>query len=70
PGFAHGFVVTSDSASFLYKCTAAYDPQSDRAVAWNDPDVGIEWPVQDPALSAKDARAPRLRDAPKEWLRF
>lgn len=70
PGFAHGFVVTSESASFLYKCTAAYDPRSDHSLAWNDPEVGIEWPIREPTLSEKDRRAPRLRDLPEEWLRF
>ncbi|MFV8818969.1 dTDP-4-dehydrorhamnose 3,5-epimerase [Haliea sp. E17] len=58
PGFAHGFYVTSDSADFQYKCTDFYDPASEVALAWNDPTVGIEWPVpegESPALSGKDA---------------
>lgn len=62
PGFAHGFVVTSESALFAYKCTAFYDKSSDRAVRWNDPDIGIRWPVTDVQLSERDASAPLLRD--------
>jgi dTDP-4-dehydrorhamnose 3,5-epimerase len=64
PGFAHGFLVLSDSADFLYKCTSLYDPPSDCGIAWNDPAIGIDWPLGgDPLLSAKDAAAPRLADA-------
>ncbi|MBC7520454.1 MAG: dTDP-4-dehydrorhamnose 3,5-epimerase [Sandarakinorhabdus sp.] len=65
PGFAHGFVVLSESADFLYKCTQLYDPTDDRGVRWNDPAIGIDWPVTgvDPVLSAKDAAAPLLADA-------
>ncbi|MDK2744342.1 MAG: dTDP-4-dehydrorhamnose 3,5-epimerase [Nitrospira sp. BO4] len=54
PGCAHGFCVTSDTASFLYKCTAYYSPQDDRGILWNDPALGILWPVSEPILSAKD----------------
>ncbi len=64
PGFAHGFVVTSDSCDFLYKCTALYRPEAERAIAWNDPALAITWPIGDPILSSKDAAAPRLADAP------
>jgi dTDP-4-dehydrorhamnose 3,5-epimerase len=64
PGFAHGFCVTSESADFFYKCTAVWSPEAERAVAWNDPDLAIEWPVAQPLVSVKDARAPRLREAP------
>ena len=63
PGFAHGFCALSDPADLIYKCTALYDASSDRAIAWNDPDIGIEWPVSHPVLSPKDAEAPRLKDA-------
>ncbi|MBJ6764055.1 dTDP-4-dehydrorhamnose 3,5-epimerase [Myxococcaceae bacterium JPH2] len=64
PGFAHGFCVLSDSADFSYKCTALYAPNCEHGIAWNDPDLGIPWPVNPPLLSPKDARAPRLKDAP------
>ena len=64
PGFAHGFCAVSDVADLVYKCTALYDASSDRAILWNDPDIGIEWPITSPLLSPKDAAAPRLRDAP------
>ncbi|MGI4880061.1 MAG: dTDP-4-dehydrorhamnose 3,5-epimerase [Janthinobacterium lividum] len=65
PGFAHGFVVLSESADFLYKCTTPYAPANERSLAWNDVAVGIEWPIGDavPLLSAKDAAAPSLADA-------
>jgi dTDP-4-dehydrorhamnose 3,5-epimerase len=62
PGFAHGFCVTSDEAHVEYKCTELYDPADEVSIAWNDPDIGIEWPLRDPVISAKDARAPRLKD--------
>lgn len=65
PGFAHGFLVLSDTADFLYKCTSLYDPPSDRGIRWNDPAIGIEWPDVDasPLLSTKDAAAPLLANA-------
>ncbi len=64
PGFGHGFLVLSETADFLYKATAYYAPQWDRGVRWNDPDMGIEWPLDgEPQLSAKDAVAPLLKDA-------
>ena len=62
-GFAHGFCVTSDSALLMYKCSDYYNAAADGAVAWNDPDIGIEWPVTEPLLSTKGAAAPRLRAA-------
>ena len=61
-GFAHGFVATSEFALFSYLCTAPYDASADANVAWNDPDIGIDWPVDAPSLSAKDTTAPRLKD--------
>jgi dTDP-4-dehydrorhamnose 3,5-epimerase len=64
PGFAHGFAVLSESADVLYKCTALYDAADDRALRWNDPALAIDWPVAAPLLSAKDAAAPCLADAP------
>lgn len=65
PGFAHGFLVLSDSADFLYKATAYYAPQSDRGIAWNDPAIGIQWPQLDVelSLSDKDLKQPLLADA-------
>jgi dTDP-4-dehydrorhamnose 3,5-epimerase len=64
PGFAHGFCVLSESADFFYKCTELYAPDSERSIAWNDPAIGIVWPVQEPLLSVKDRAAPHLADAP------
>jgi dTDP-4-dehydrorhamnose 3,5-epimerase len=65
PGFAHGFLVLSETADFLYKATGYYAPQSERAVVWNDPSIAIAWPDigTPPTLSAKDVAAPLLRDA-------
>jgi dTDP-4-dehydrorhamnose 3,5-epimerase len=61
PGFGHGFVVLSESADFLYKTTDYWIGQYDRTVRWNDPSIGIEWPLQgEPVLAAKDAKAPML----------
>ncbi|RME60787.1 dTDP-4-dehydrorhamnose 3,5-epimerase [Candidatus Parcubacteria bacterium] len=68
PGYAHGFFVLSDVADFQYKCTAFYDPDSDAGVAWNDPDLAINWPVSKPLLSARDQALPRLKDAPRDRL--
>jgi dTDP-4-dehydrorhamnose 3,5-epimerase len=63
-GFAHGFCVLSDVADVLYKRTAYYDPEMERGIVWNDPDVGIAWPLAEHELtiSERDAAAPRLRD--------
>jgi dTDP-4-dehydrorhamnose 3,5-epimerase len=64
PGFAHGFVVLSESAQFLYKTTDYWFPEHERSILWNDPDVGIEWPIDfEPLLAAKDAAGKRLADA-------
>jgi dTDP-4-dehydrorhamnose 3,5-epimerase len=64
PGFAHGFLVTSAEADFVYKVTANYSPADERSIAWNDPALGIAWPIDgEPILSKKDAAAPHLRDA-------
>lgn len=63
PGFAHGFLVTSESADFLYKTTDYYAPEHERSLAWNDPDVGVEWPLDGaPLLSAKDLVGKRLSE--------
>ena len=63
PGLAHGFVVTSDTAHFHYKCTDYYCPEDEAAIRWNDPSIGIDWPVADPQLSAKDSVAPSWAEA-------
>lgn len=64
PGFAHGFLVLSESADFLYKTTAYYAPEWDRGIRWDDPDIGVAWPLEGaPQLSAKDAVQPALREA-------
>ncbi len=68
PGFAHGFAVLSETALFAYKCTEFYAPQNELTLAWNDPDVGIQWPLNDPQLSEKDARGPRLKDLSQDRL--
>lgn len=63
PGFAHGFVVTSDTADFEYKCTDYYDPSDEGSIAWNDPDLAITWPQDlEVKLSEKDANAPRFKE--------
>ncbi len=62
PGLAHGFVVLSDVADFEYKCTDYYDPTDEGSLIWNDPDVGIEWPISDVTLSAKDEIALTLKE--------
>jgi dTDP-4-dehydrorhamnose 3,5-epimerase len=61
-GFAHGFCVLSDEADVTYKLSSYYDPATEAGFAWNDPDVGIEWPVPDPQVSERDGRAPRLAE--------
>lgn len=62
PGFAHGFAVLSERAQIVYKCTDFYHAADEISLAWNDPDIGIEWPIDTPLLSEKDAIAPLLRD--------
>ena len=61
PGFAHGFCVLSEVVHVEYKCTDFYDPADEIGLAWNDPDVGIEWPIRDPIVSDKDRRLPALK---------
>ncbi len=68
PGFAHGFQVLSETALFHYKCTGFYSPGDELAIRWDDPDLGIEWPLKDPLLSEKDAHGRRFRDVPRERL--
>ncbi len=68
-GFAHGFLVTSDSALLAYKCTAKYNPSAEGYVLWNDPEIGIEWPIEaPPTLSGKDQAAQPLSEIPAEQL--
>jgi dTDP-4-dehydrorhamnose 3,5-epimerase len=62
PGFAHGFCVLSEEAHVQYKCTDVYRPGDEIGVVWNDPEIGIEWPVPDPVLNKKDREAPRLAE--------
>jgi len=68
PGFAHGFLVTSETALFHYKCTEMYSPNDEMAIRWDDPAIGINWPLKDPLLSERDTKAVRLADAPMERL--
>ena len=68
PGFAHGFVVTGENALLSYKCTDYYAPEYDRSIEWNDPDIGIQWPIQNPSLSDKDRTAPPLNEMPEDTL--
>ncbi|WP_251951582.1 dTDP-4-dehydrorhamnose 3,5-epimerase [Salinibacter ruber] len=69
-GYAHGFVATSGEALFHYKCTDFYHPEADRGIRWDDPALAIDWPTEDPILSAKDAGAPVLEEMPREALQF
>ncbi len=68
PDFAHGFVVTGEEALFAYKCTEYYAPAHDGSVLWNDPEIGIEWPIESPILSEKDRAAPPLAGMPEGSL--
>jgi dTDP-4-dehydrorhamnose 3,5-epimerase len=68
-GFAHGFCVLSETALFAYKCTDSYNPKAEFSIRWNDPEIGIDWPLEGaPTLSAKDQDAVALRDFPQEHL--
>ena len=67
-GFAHGFVVLSERATFTYLCTAGYDKAADAGIRWNDAKLAIDWPIGHPSLSEKDANAPFLRDVPLQRL--
>jgi len=67
-GFAHGFAVLSDHATFMYQCTALYDRVADAGIRWNDADIAVDWPVAEPILSEKDAHAPFLAELPPERL--
>jgi len=63
PGFAHGFAALTDDTHLVYKCTAEYDPKLDAGIRWDDPDIGVAWPVTDPVVSEKDRVLPFLKDA-------
>jgi dTDP-4-dehydrorhamnose 3,5-epimerase len=62
PGFAHGFCVISEQADFLYACTEVYRPDDEGGIRWDDPDLGIDWPISDPILSDKDRSLPLLKE--------
>ncbi|MDX8377461.1 MAG: dTDP-4-dehydrorhamnose 3,5-epimerase [Mariprofundales bacterium] len=68
PGYAHGFCVLSDTADFVYKCTDMYNPSDEAGIIWNDPDLEIEWPLEHPLVSKKDAILPQLSNADKKTL--
>ena len=68
PGFAHGFLVLSEIADFFYKCTDYYHPQSEQGILWNDPEIGIQWPMTEVELSDKDKENPLLRAQAEERL--
>ena len=61
-GFAHGFCVLSETVEFLYKCSDYYSPYDERGIIWNDPDIAIDWPIENPILSEKDAAFPALKE--------
>jgi dTDP-4-dehydrorhamnose 3,5-epimerase len=65
-GFGHGFCVTSDVADFVYKVSSYYDPKTERGIAYDDPDIGVEWPVHEPLVSERDRSNPRLADIADE----
>jgi len=68
PGFAHGFLVLSETAMFHYKCTEFYSPKDEMTVRWNDPEIGIQWPIEDPIVSEKDAKGLYLKEVPRDRL--
>jgi dTDP-4-dehydrorhamnose 3,5-epimerase len=69
-GFAHGFLVTSESALFHYKCTDVYAPEAEASIRWDDPALAVDWPTEAPTLSEKDRNAPRLSELPERKLHF
>jgi dTDP-4-dehydrorhamnose 3,5-epimerase len=66
-GFAHGFFVLSEAADVLYKVTAEYAPELDRGVIWDDPEIGIRWPIGEPTVSSKDAKLPLLKSSDNDF---
>lgn len=69
-GFAHGFLVTSDEALFHYKCTDFYHPETEGVIRWNDPALGIDWPIEDPHLSDRDREAPLMEEVSEKRFEF
>jgi dTDP-4-dehydrorhamnose 3,5-epimerase len=67
-GFAHGFCVLSDEADLVYQVTAEYAPKLERGIVWNDPTIGIQWPISEPMLSPKDAQLPLLQEADIDFV--
>ena len=67
-GFAHGFCVLSDEVDVMYKVNNEYSPENDRGILWNDPKVGVKWPIDDPIISEKDAKQPLLNDADNDFV--
>jgi dTDP-4-dehydrorhamnose 3,5-epimerase len=70
PGFVHGFCVTSETAQVEYKCSEVYHPEDEFSVLWNDPQIGIRWPLEDPILSERDRAGARLRDLQDRLLDY
>ena len=68
PGFAHGFCVLSNEADVIYKVTNFYSPEHERGIIWNDPDIGIEWPIKDPILSERDSKLPTLKEVENNFV--
>ncbi|MGQ0535748.1 MAG: dTDP-4-dehydrorhamnose 3,5-epimerase [Methanobacteriota archaeon] len=68
PGFAHGLLTLSEGAEVQYKVTTEYDPSAERTVRWNDPAIGVKWPIPGPVLRERDARAPSLEELPQDFV--
>ena len=66
-GFAHGFLVLEDNSQVLYKCTHFYTPEAERTVVYNDPEIGIDWPIEPTHIADRDAQAPSLREADRNF---
>ncbi len=67
-GYAHGFCVTSEVAEFLYKVTSYYAPTLERGIAWDDPELAIDWPIREPVLSERDKKHPRMAQIAHDWV--